>query len=52
MKEYMGYDLIYSEDDAGWYAQDFSDPKQLCSEIYEDLEDLKNAIRSGKIALK
>lgn len=52
MKSFMGYDLIYSEDDAGWYAQDFRDPKQPCSKVYEDLNDLKDAIRSGEITLK
>lgn len=49
MRSYNGYDLIYSEDDCGWYAQDFSDPKQPTSRVYASLEDLKAAIRSGEI---
>lgn len=52
MRTYMGYDLIYSEDDGGWYAQDFSDLKQLTSKVYEDLEELKAAIRNGEITFK
>ena len=48
----MGYDLIYSEDDGGWYAQDFSDPNQPSSVVYADLESLKTAIRTGKITFK
>ena len=49
MRSYNGYDLIYSEDDGGWYAQDFIDPKQPTSKVYDDLEELKAAIRSGEI---
>ena len=52
MSTYKGYDLIYSEDDGGWYAQAFSDPKQPTSRIYEDKEDLKTAIRNGEITFK
>ena len=52
MRAYMGYDLIYSEDDGGWYAQDFSDPKQPTSKIYKDKEELKEAIRNEEITFK
>lgn len=49
MKSYLGYDIIYSEDDNGWYAQDFSDPMQPTSDIFDDIEILKEAIRSGTV---
>ena len=52
MRVYMGYDLIYSEDDGGWYAQDFSDPKQPSSDVYADIESLKAAIRNGEITFR
>lgn len=49
MKMYKGYDIIYSEDENGYYVQDFSDPKQPTSRVYEDIEELKRDIDSGKI---
>jgi hypothetical protein len=49
MKTYKGYDFIYSEDDNGWYAQDFSDIKQSTSEVYPTLDDLKKAIDDNTI---
>ena len=53
MKIYRGYDLIYSEDDGGWYAVDFNDPRNPVSkEVYADIEDLKEAIRSGNITFE
>lgn len=47
MRTFNGYDLVYSEDDEGWYAQDFSDPKQPTTTVYESLDLLKEAIRNG-----
>ena len=52
MKTFGGYDLVYSEDDGGWYAQNFNDPKQPSSDVYDDIEDLKAAIWSGEITFK
>lgn len=52
MKIYKGYDIIYSEDDNGYYAQDFSNPKQPVSRVYEDIEELKRDIDNNKIVLK
>lgn len=49
MRSYKGYDIIYSEDDNGYYAQDFSKPKQPTSRVYEDLEDLKRDINNNKV---
>ncbi len=52
MRVYQGLDIIYSEDDSGYYAQDFNDPKQPASQVFQSVEDLKEAIDSGKIKLK
>lgn len=52
MRSYKGYDIIYSEDDNGYYAQDFSNPKQPTTRIYEDLEDLKRDINNNKVAFR
>ena len=47
-----GYDIIYSEDDQGYYAQDFSKTEQPTSKIYKSISTLKKAIDSGKIKFK
>lgn len=52
MRMYKGYDIIYSEDEYGYYAQDFSNPKQPTSRVYEDIEELKRDIDNNKIVLK
>ena len=52
MKIYKGYDIIYSEDENGYYIQDFNDPKQPTSRLYEDLEELKKDIDSNKIVFR
>ena len=52
MKNYKGYDIIYSEDDNGYYAQDFSNPKQPTSRVYDDINDLKKDIDDNKIVLR
>ena len=52
MRNYKGYDIIYSEDECGYYAQDFSNPKQPTSRIYDDVEELKKDIDSNIIVLK
>ena len=52
MKRYKGYDIIYSEDDNGYYAQDFSNPKQPTSRVYGDINELKKDIDDNKIVLK
>ena len=49
---YKGMDIIYSEDDGGYYAQDFSQSTCPTSEVYEDLEELKRAIKCGTIKLR
>ena len=40
MRMYKGLDIIYSEDDGGYYAQDFNDPKQPSSNVFQSVEDL------------
>lgn len=52
MRMYKGLDIIYSEDDNGYYAQDFNDPKQPVSRVYEDIEELKRDIDNNEIVLK
>lgn len=52
MKTYKGLDVIYSEDEGGYYAQDFSQDKQPVSKLYPSFEALKKAIDSGKIKMK
>jgi len=52
MKTYKGYDIIYSEDENGYYAQDFDNPKQPTSRLYEDIEELKRDIDSHKIIFR
>lgn len=49
---YKGIDIIYSEDDGGFYAQDFSTPACPTSEVYEDLKELKCAIDRGTIKMR
>lgn len=49
---YRKMDIIYSEDEGGYYAQDFSKPTCPTSEVYEDLKDLKIAIDRGTIKLR
>lgn len=46
---FKGYDLIYSEDDGGWYAQDFSTLAQPVSIAYPSLNELKAAINAGTL---
>ena len=49
---YREMDIIYSEDEGGYYAQDFSKPTCPASEVYKDLKDLKIAIDRGTIKLR
>jgi len=49
---YKGLDIIYSEDDRGYYACDFNQKSQPVSKIYRTLKAIKKAIDDNKIKLK
>lgn len=52
MRIYKGLDIMYDDEFCVYYAQDFSKPEQPVSEGYPTVEELKDAIDSGKIELR